>query len=191
MTSRSLPQSRSRIRVPPDDEPSPSVGPADMREPQEVEGLRLEATGSAVLAGEAPERNDPGLLGMQLQPEPVQPLRELGQEAPGIPLGLEAHHHVVGVAHHDHLAMCMPLPPLVDPEVVDIVQIDVGQERRDHRPLRRALLGRGNPTNTAEAAAKGRKISMMKLTDLPSPSCRSSRPFSGMGSPAGVAWQSP
>ena len=55
---------------------------ADVREPQEAEGLRLEATGSAVLAGEAPERNDPGLLGMQLQPEPVH--LWLGQEAPGM-----------------------------------------------------------------------------------------------------------
>ena len=78
-----------------------------MREPQEVEGLRLEPTGFAVLSGVAAELDGPSLLGMQLQPEALQSLPEIGEEAPSIVLELEAHHRLVGIAHDDDIALRM------------------------------------------------------------------------------------
>jgi hypothetical protein len=42
---------------------------------------------------------------------------------------LETHHTVVGIADDDDLAAGMSPPPLVDPQVVDVVQIDVRQDR--------------------------------------------------------------
>jgi len=41
---------------------------------------------------------------------------------------LEAHHGVVGIADDDHLAAGTSPPPLLDPQVVDVVQIDVRQD---------------------------------------------------------------
>ncbi|WP_287298323.1 hypothetical protein [Mesorhizobium sp.] len=49
----------------------------------------------------------------------------------------------------------------------------------------------GNPTNTAEAAAKVGRSRSGKLRDLPKPCCRSSPPFSSPASPACVAWPLP
>jgi hypothetical protein len=43
-----------------------------------------------------------------------------------------------GAAHDDHLAAGVALAPLRGPEIEDIVEIDVGQKRRDDRPLRGA-----------------------------------------------------
>src|SRR4029077_16278083 len=59
----------------------------------------------------------------------------LVQEAPGVAFVLEADDEVVGVAHDDHVARGLTLSPAVGPEVEHVVQIDVGQERRDHRAL--------------------------------------------------------
>ena len=51
---------------------------------------------------------------------------------------LEAHDEVVGVAHDHDATACVTPPPLVDPEIEDIMQEDVGEERADARPLRRS-----------------------------------------------------
>src|SRR5512132_3165282 len=67
--------------------------------------------------------------GCRLQPEPPQTLPKLVQKPLGIRAMLEAHHGVVGIADDDHLAAGMSPPPLVDPQVVDVVQIDVRQDR--------------------------------------------------------------
>ena len=42
---------------------------------------------------------------------------------------LEPHHEVISPAHDDHITARVPSPPLVSPEVEDIVQVDVRQER--------------------------------------------------------------
>jgi hypothetical protein len=51
---------------------------------------------------------------------------------------LESHHKVVGESHDRHATAC-PLTPLVDPNIENVVQEDVRQERADARPLRRAF----------------------------------------------------
>ncbi|WP_245461513.1 MULTISPECIES: recombinase family protein [unclassified Mesorhizobium] len=55
---------------------------------------------------------------------------------------------------------------------------------------RRTSIKLGNPTNTAEAAAKGRKMSIEEADRFAQPCCQSSLPFSGRASPAYVDWQS-
>ena len=82
---------------------------------------------------------------MQRQAELRQPLPQIAEEPLGIRLPLEADDGVVGVADDDHLAVALALAPLVRPEVVDVVQVDVRQERRDHRALGRPLRLRQRP----------------------------------------------
>ncbi len=43
---------------------------------------------------------------------------------------------VVRVSHDDHFTANISLSPLLDPEVVGVMEVDVGEQRRDHRPLR-------------------------------------------------------
>ena len=47
---------------------------------------------------------------------------------------------IVRVAHDDHVAGGASLPPLMDPSIVDMMEVDVRQERADDRALRRPLL---------------------------------------------------
>lgn len=49
---------------------------------------------------------------------------------------LEAHDEVVRIAHGHNATACAATAPLMDPEVEDVVQKDVGEERTDARPLR-------------------------------------------------------
>ena len=58
----------------------------------------------------------------------------------GIGLVLEPDHHVVGITHDDHVAGGVALSPAVHPQVEDVVQVDVGEQRRDHRSLPRPLV---------------------------------------------------
>jgi hypothetical protein len=57
----------------------------------------------------------------------------------GIGLALEAGHHVIGIAHDDHVASGHASSPARGPQVEDVVQVDVGEQRRDHRSLPRPL----------------------------------------------------
>src|SRR5271155_962052 len=50
---------------------------------------------------------------------------------------LEAHDSVIRVAHDDHVAGGASLPPLVDPLIIDMMEVYVRQERADDRALRR------------------------------------------------------
>ena len=58
-----------------------------------------------------------------------QPLAHRLEEATGVGLVLEAHDHVIGIAHDDHVAGGLPPSPALGPEIEDVVQVDVGQER--------------------------------------------------------------
>src|SRR5512132_4306963 len=112
--------------VPQDEEgPSPARS-TDVCETEKGEGFGFAEVSGLVLAlREAPEFDDPGLLRMQLQPEPLQTLPQVVQKPLGIRAMLETHHGVVGIADDDHLAAGMSPPPLVDPQVVDVVPIDI------------------------------------------------------------------
>jgi hypothetical protein len=53
---------------------------------------------------------------------------------------LKADDSVVRVAHDNHVASGASLPPLVDPLIIDMMEVNVCQERADDRALRRPLL---------------------------------------------------
>src|SRR5260221_10018650 len=53
---------------------------------------------------------------------------------------LETHDDVIGIAHNDDLTLGMALPRAVWPETKDVMEVDIGQQRRGNRPLGRACL---------------------------------------------------
>jgi len=50
------------------------------------------------------------------------------QKGFGLMLVLETDDLVVGVAHDDHIAVCLGVAPSLDPQVVHVVQVDVGKD---------------------------------------------------------------
>src|SRR5690606_35535121 len=53
----------------------------------------------------------------------------------------KANHEVVRVTNDDDIAPAAVLPPPFDPQVEDVMQEHVRQQRRNHRSLRRAYFG--------------------------------------------------
>ena len=45
---------------------------------------------------------------------------------------LETDDRIIRVAHDNHIALGMALPPLADPQVIDVVQVDIREERRNY-----------------------------------------------------------
>ena len=101
-----------------------------MREAQELERLRLAETPLLpLLGGEPPELDQARLLGIQLQAELREPVAKVRPEPLSVIPMLETHHEVVGETHDDHFTARVPSPPLVSPQVKDVVQVDVRQQR--------------------------------------------------------------
>src|SRR3954452_1544681 len=108
-------------------------GPAKVGEPEEVERLRpAEAASPAGRDRTLAELDQRRLLRVQSEPEPGQPLPEVGEEPLRVPPVLEADDPVVGVAHDDHVAGRVASPPPRDPEVGGVVEEDVGEQRARH-----------------------------------------------------------
>ena len=120
--------------------PAPRLA-ADEREPQEGEGLRF-AKPSPLMSCRrmAAELQQSRLLPMKLKLELLEPHSHRVPEAPSIGFMLEARHDVIGIAHDDHVAGGFTPPPSLGPEIEDVVQVDVGEQRRCHCPLRSPLL---------------------------------------------------
>src|SRR5215471_423191 len=121
-----------------------SVAPlphADVREAEKVECLRLPfSTPPPVMDRKGTKLQQPRLGGMQFELELSESLLQLCPEPLGIRLDLEAQHDVIGEPHHDHVAVRPLLSPCLDPQVKDIVEIDVRQKRRGTTALRRPFL---------------------------------------------------
>ena len=117
-------------RVAPEQEGSAPRAPTDEREPQEVERLRFALPGSLPpLDRIATELQQPGLLPMQFERELLEPFSHRVPESARIDLVFEAHDQIVGIPHHDHVATGFTLAPSPRPQVEDVVQVDVGQQR--------------------------------------------------------------
>ncbi len=86
-----------------------------------------------------PELDEPGFLREQREAEGPQAFLQCRPEGKSVFPVLEAHDEVVRVADDDHVAVAMAPTPLVCPQVHDIVQVDVGEQRRDD-----ALNAKGN-----------------------------------------------
>jgi len=116
---------------------------ANEGEAEEVEGLRFaEAASLSVGRREAAKLDQARLVRMQRQREFPKPLAHRVPEAPGVALVLKTDDEVVGISHDDHVARGLALSPALGPEVEDVVQVNVGQQRRDHRPLPRPSVAR-------------------------------------------------
>ena len=72
---------------------------------------------------------------MQRQRERCQTRAHRLPEASGIGFLLEADDDVIRVAHDDHVARGLAPSPACGPEIEHVVQVDVGKQRRGHRPL--------------------------------------------------------
>jgi hypothetical protein len=73
---------------------------------------------------------------MQAQRKLCQAFLEIIQEALRVLLVLEADDRIIGIPHDDHVAGGVPQSPLLDPEIIDVVQVDVRKEWGCHRTLR-------------------------------------------------------
>ncbi len=82
-----------------------------------------------MLGGEAPELDQSGLVGMQLQPEPGEPFAQIVKELPSVTLVLEPDHEIIREARDDHITPCVPTSPLLGPAIQDIVEVHVGEQR--------------------------------------------------------------
>ena len=104
--------------------------PTVVGEAQEVEGLRFPLATLLPVAGRiAPELDQSGLLRMEFQAELRQPFLELFKEPHGIRSVLEAQHKIVGIANDDDIALRHFPAPDISPQVEDVVQIHVGEQR--------------------------------------------------------------
>jgi hypothetical protein len=110
-----------------------------VREAQEVEGSwSALSRNNRVLGSEPPEAQQAGFVSIQLQAETRQAVFELDTKTYGVRAMLKAEHHVVGVAHDENIAASMAPAPLLDPQIEDVVQENVGQQGRSRRALRAA-----------------------------------------------------
>ncbi len=115
---------------PPDLETSHSRLRAGVRETEEIERLRLPGASRRPAHGREPAELDQARLARaQLQGEPCEPVAEVPQELPGVSQMLEPGVEVADKTHDDHVAARVPPPPPPGPQVKDIVQVDVRQQR--------------------------------------------------------------
>jgi hypothetical protein len=77
---------------------------------------------------------------MKIQSKTSEPRLEVGKELLCFLPVLEANNGVVRVAHDNHVTGGASLPPLVDPSIIGMMEVNVRQERADDRALRRPLL---------------------------------------------------
>ena len=66
---------------------------------------------------------------MQLQPELRQPFPECLQKPLGLASVLESQHEIVRVPHEYYLAVRRVFPPGFDPQIENVMQVHVRQQR--------------------------------------------------------------
>jgi hypothetical protein len=82
---------------------------------------------------------------MKFQRKAPHSFTELLLEPTRILLVLKTYNDVIGVSHDDNVSVRMPLPPLLYPQIEDVVQVHVGEQRRGRSPLRCTLTCRPLP----------------------------------------------
>src|SRR5206468_11159578 len=114
---------------------------ACVQEAEKGKGLRFPvATSSPVPRRRATEFDEACLVRMQRQPELREALTQRGEEAYGLLPMLESDDEVVGKPDDHEVALRLPIPPSLDPEVERVVEIDSGQQRTDTAALDRTDL---------------------------------------------------
>src|SRR5438552_17864991 len=122
-------------------QPEPPVPglPADMREAEEINRLRLAEPARLPPGGVPPELDQARLARVQSQGELREPLAKVRQEPLRVTLMLKARDEVIRETHDDHVTARVAAPPPAGPQVEDIVEVDVRQTRRRRCPLRSTL----------------------------------------------------
>src|SRR5580692_6729922 len=115
--------------------------PADMREAEEVERLRLPFSAPLPVSRRVrSELQKPRFVRMQFELELPESLGKFRQEPLGIRFVLEPNHDVVRVPHDDHIAVRLLSTPCLSPQIEDVMEVDVRQQRRCTAALRRPFL---------------------------------------------------
>ena len=110
-------------------------GHADVREAQELNVSGF-LSAPPVPGGTPPELDQPRLTRVQFQPELREPAAQIVQEPLGVLPVLKPDDEVVREPDDDHITVREPVPPPVGPQVQDVVQVHVGEQRRNRCPLR-------------------------------------------------------
>jgi hypothetical protein len=71
---------------------------------------------------------------MKIQSKTSEPRLEVGKELLCFVPVFEANDGVVRVAHDNHVTGGASLPPLVDPLIIGMMEVNVRQERADYSP---------------------------------------------------------
>ena len=103
---------------------------ADMRKAEEIERLRFPLSAPLpVMSRVSAELQKPRFVGMQLKLELPKPLGEIRPEPFGIRFALESSHDIVRVPHRDDLALRSLSTPCLNPQIEDVMEIDIGHQR--------------------------------------------------------------
>jgi len=101
-----------------------------VREAEVIERLRFTGTTRLTIRGGVPpELDQPRLVRVQFQPEPREPSTKLVQEPLCVGPMLEAHDEVIRPTHNDHITVRVAASPPISPQVEDVVQVHVGEQR--------------------------------------------------------------
>lgn len=95
--------------------------------PEEVEGLWLAPPIKALTVSprKPPKTYQAGLVRVEFQRELLESVAQIRVEALCIALVLETYYEVVSPANDNHVATCLALPPLIRPQIRDIVKADI------------------------------------------------------------------
>ena len=128
-------------RLPKHHEPSLPRLPADVLEAEEIEGFRL-AQSSTFSVGRrvASELDQARLFWVQFQLELLHSFFQLRPEPFSLVFELEPNQGVIGITHHDYIAVRTLLTPCLNPEIEDVMEVDIRQQRRCTSALRRTCL---------------------------------------------------
>src|SRR5665213_686971 len=117
-------------RAPHEQEPPRSRLAADVRKAEKIEGPRTLPLDLAAALGRSTKTHQPSLLRVQFQGELAHSFAQVLEKLLGFPFVLESEQHVVRLSHDDNVAAGFEGAPLLDPQVEDVVQIHVREQRR-------------------------------------------------------------
>lgn len=107
----------------------------DMRESEKCASFRfLLLPLTPIFSCKSAKLYESRFLRMQFQPELLESFLQFFHELLGIRAVLKSNNCVVRATHHGYFAARSLAPPLLDPQIVHIVQIHVGKQRRCAAP---------------------------------------------------------
>jgi len=117
--------------------PSLAVDSTDMSKAEEIKSLRLSQTlPFAACGSKFSKLEEPRLLRVQAETESAHPLFDVPEKPLSLRLVLKPEDKVIGVPNDNDIAPCVSPAPLMYPQIKDIVQVNIGKQGRDYRPLR-------------------------------------------------------